>query len=395
MAGTPTTKKRILLVDDDEDLCFVISRLLRSHHFAVDVAHNGRDGLAQCLRRPDLVLLDRSLPDMDGLEICRQVRADRRLRHIPVVMLTALDKSLEKIEGLYSGADDYITKPFDQEELLARLAAVLRRHELSREARKEQGEMIRELRRILDERLITPFFQPIFDLERLEPIGFEVLSRPPLDSPLNNPDILFKTALGCGMYFELEMHCWRTALDRWVTLDLPHKLFLNGSPYLIEHDRFDETILLECGGDPSRVVLELTERMAIVDYASFMAKIDRLKKLKVSITVDDVGCGFASLDTVVEVKPDFLKIDMPLIRGVHEDSMRRHIVEAVVAFCRKCGIVSIVEGIEEMGELRTVREIGAHAGQGFLLGRPADRIETRCAVAFDETGPGEGERHDV
>jgi two-component system phosphate regulon response regulator PhoB len=118
----------ILIVDDERDLASVIDFNLRQAGFETQCAFTGADALAQLRRRvPDLVLLDLMLPDVGGTEICRQLKADPRTRHVPVVMLTARSDEVDRVVGFELGADDYVTKPFSARELVLRVRAVLRR----------------------------------------------------------------------------------------------------------------------------------------------------------------------------------------------------------------------------------------------------------------------------
>jgi DNA-binding response OmpR family regulator len=116
---------KILVIEDEEDIAGFIKRGLVLKGFEVRVARTGEDGLdAFRDEPPDLVLLDLMLPDIDGVEVCRRIRA---ASDAPVIMLTALDSVARKVEGLETGADDYITKPFSFDELTARIGAALRR----------------------------------------------------------------------------------------------------------------------------------------------------------------------------------------------------------------------------------------------------------------------------
>lgn len=119
---------RILVVEDDEKIANAIKKGLEQESYAVDVEYDGRDGQDSALGlNYDLIILDRMLPGMDGLEICQQMRKEGK--KTPVLMLTAKDKILDRVEGLNSGADDYLIKPFAFDELVARVKALLRRPE--------------------------------------------------------------------------------------------------------------------------------------------------------------------------------------------------------------------------------------------------------------------------
>jgi two-component system phosphate regulon response regulator OmpR len=116
---------RVLIIDDDERLTAMLRSYLESHGYAVDHRGDAESGLARLrLGRPDAVVLDVMLPDLDGLTVLRRLRVDS---DVPVIMLTARGEDTDRIVGLELGADDYLPKPFNPRELVARLAAVLRR----------------------------------------------------------------------------------------------------------------------------------------------------------------------------------------------------------------------------------------------------------------------------
>jgi two-component system alkaline phosphatase synthesis response regulator PhoP len=126
---------RILVIDDDREIARLLKSYLEQSGYSVLTAHNGQVGL-QLMRAesPLLVILDLMLPDKDGYDITRQARADSKLQSIPIIMLTARVEDTDKIIGLELGADDYITKPFNPREVVARVRSVLRRAGDSRPA---------------------------------------------------------------------------------------------------------------------------------------------------------------------------------------------------------------------------------------------------------------------
>ena len=117
--------QRVLLIDDDAELCALVTRFMAGAGFAVDAATNGRQGVMRALSGDyKLILLDVMMPDMNGFDVLRRIRAESR---IPVLMLTARGDTLDRVLGLEMGADDYLPKPFDPPELAARVRAILRR----------------------------------------------------------------------------------------------------------------------------------------------------------------------------------------------------------------------------------------------------------------------------
>ena len=124
----PDKRPQILIVDDDEDTRRLVWSILKNERYDLIEANNGQYGLALAFTElPDLILLDRQMPVMDGLEVLNKLRANMTTRHIPVILLTAMGEVNERVQGLNTGADDYIIKPFATQELRARVEATLRR----------------------------------------------------------------------------------------------------------------------------------------------------------------------------------------------------------------------------------------------------------------------------
>jgi DNA-binding response OmpR family regulator len=125
-----SSKARIVIVEDDNDISTMLSIYLGAQGYEVDVSPRGDDGVTLCQKvMPDLILLDIMLPGMDGYQVCRELRKSTRTKYIPIIFLTQRSERSDKIAGLELGADDYITKPFDIEELRLRVSTALRAHQ--------------------------------------------------------------------------------------------------------------------------------------------------------------------------------------------------------------------------------------------------------------------------
>ena len=121
-------KSKLLLIEDEDSLAYTLKTFFEKKNFNVEIVKDGEDALFQAeSMKPDVVLLDWMLPNMSGLEICRQIRTAKDIKKTPIIFLTAKGEEEDKLRGLDTGADDYITKPFSQMELLARINALLRR----------------------------------------------------------------------------------------------------------------------------------------------------------------------------------------------------------------------------------------------------------------------------
>ncbi|MBQ1889148.1 response regulator [Selenomonas ruminis] len=119
-------RMKVLVVDDEQSIRELLAFQLEKHGYEVLTAGNGREALAKA-HEMDLILLDLMLPEIDGLEVCRMLKADKKTARIPIIMLTAKAEEIDKVLGLELGADDYVVKPFSLRELMARVKAVLRR----------------------------------------------------------------------------------------------------------------------------------------------------------------------------------------------------------------------------------------------------------------------------
>ena len=119
---------KIFIIEDESSIIKLIEHNLKKNGFIVSSSANGNDGLKELKKfHPDLLLLDWMLPDLSGIEICKNIRKDNSFKHLPIIMLTAKGEVEDKIKGLDSGVDDYLTKPFSFNELMARIKAVIRR----------------------------------------------------------------------------------------------------------------------------------------------------------------------------------------------------------------------------------------------------------------------------
>jgi two-component system response regulator RpaA len=164
----------ILVIDDDEIVAKSVELSLLRGGFRVSVTHSGAEGLRKARRRlPDLIILDILMPGMDGYAVCRELRADPLLGSVPVLFLTAKSKDEDKIEGFRVGADDYLTKPFNIDELVLRVKAILRRNQSMSQPRSARMRVLQVGDLLLDcytFLAITPSKQVL-----LTPIQFDLL----------------------------------------------------------------------------------------------------------------------------------------------------------------------------------------------------------------------------
>ena len=372
--------KTILVVDDEPAVSQLLTILLGSHGYATQVAVTGKQALECITPNIDLVLLDMVLPDSEGMKICRQLKSNSQTRDIPIIIISGMENKSDRIESLYLGAEDYLNKPFEPEELFARIDVVLRRQRVrtNDEGTLHDQETIGELRRIINEEAINVCFQPIYFLESQRLLGLEMLSRPQTNSAMANPEIFFKNALKYGVYYEVEMIGWRKAVKMAADLfDGRQKLFLNCDPYLVESEKFKTVrdMFYGFGMSCDETFLEITERSAVIAFDVFYERIKEYREDGFKIAVDDLGKGYSSLESIIEIRPEAVKLDRHIVNGVSGDSYKRSIVKLFVAFCRENGIICVAEGIETKQDFDVLLDLGVNAGQGFYLCRPMDTMD--------------------
>jgi PAS domain S-box-containing protein len=231
--------------------------------------------------------------------------------------------------------------------------------------RREVGDVRARIERVLADHAFHSVFQPVFDMNARRVVGYEALTR--FDDG-TRPDLQFALAVAAELGPELEAATLAGAMAAGAALPEDCWISLNASPELIlEHDVLAG--LLANRGD-RLIVLEVTEHAVVDDYAALRRAVADIGG-GVRIAVDDAGAGFASLRHVIELRPDFVKLDIGLIRGVDEDDARQALVAGMVHFATESGCTLVAEGIETESELEALRRLGLHLGQGYLLGRPA------------------------
>lgn len=223
------------------------------------------------------------------------------------------------------------------------------------------------LQRLLEPGAIQPVYQPIVRLTDLEAIGYEGLARFPYAEGLSHmpPDATLAAASEIGLREDLEVACW-SAMAAAGAPPGGRLLFVNISPDALRHPG----LFMLADQLPSRLVIEITEQCDIADYVELSEQLAPWVKRGAQVAIDDTGSGYASLEHVVELRPDFLKLTRTLVADIDKDANRQALLRALSAFAREVGAVIVAEGVERVEELEVLREIEIDFAQGWLFGRP-------------------------
>lgn len=251
---------------------------------------------------------------------------------------------------------------------------------------------------IVQNRRIESVYQPIVSLWTGDAYGYEALSRGPANSPFASPLVLFEFAEEEGQLHVLEEVALEKAMVHFQTDLRNAKLFLNINSSMFTEQDFvvDRLISVFEGRDlqPYNIVLEISERRSIQDFHQFNRILNQYRSMGYLIAIDDAGAGYSSLQTIAEIKPDFIKIDQSLVRGIHTDKIREKMVEALCQAALACDCKVIAEGIETEEELTRIVQLGVPYAQGYFLGRPhrviqplAPSIEDALHISTTSTRP--------
>lgn len=235
---------------------------------------------------------------------------------------------------------------------------------------------IREFFTILKKEAVKTVFQPIVSLETGEIFAYEALSRITIEKPALTIDQLFDMANQMGQLWNLERLCRGKALQEAADKPEGAKIFLNVDGNIILDNEFvcgfTKDFLKKYGLQTRDIVFELTERTSVDNRDTFRRAVNHYKRQSFEIAIDDAGSGYSNLNRISFVEPNYIKIDMELIREIHLSKAKRSIVGIMAKFCKEMGSVLIAEGIETEDELKCLVEMGIPYGQGYYFSRPSE-----------------------
>jgi len=378
---------RVLIAEDDPVVREALSDLLseESDMDIVGAAADTDEAIRTALRtKPSVVLCDVRMPGGGGPRATAEIRS--QVPKANVLALSAHEDRTTVIGMLQAGAVGFLVKgaPADDIVQAIRLAAkgesslstrvtgeVIRELVGQLEHRDHEAELRRKrvelMKGVVDGGGITMVFQPIVDLRSLEMVGVEALARFG-GRPARPPDEWFAEAAQVGMRIDLELATARAALVGRAHLAHGVYMAVNISPETAVSPSFP----IFMSEEPlDGVVFEISEHARVEDYDELNAVLSDVREQGGQLAIDDAGAGFASLQHILRLSPDLIKLDMGLTRDVDSDPARRALASALASFANDIGAGLIAEGIETAEELEALRGLGVTFGQGFHLGKPA------------------------
>ena len=376
-ASRPGAGTSLLLVDDDDAVLKMTTRALVRRGYRVVACSSGEEALS-CLEREtfDCMVTDVQMPGINGLRLLRAVR-DRDL-DLPVILMTGNPDVATAAAAVEYGAAHYLIKPIgDQlDRTLARTANVGRMARLKREYVEQNGSGVfaagdrAGIDATLDRALASLWmaYQPIVRAADGSVFAQEALLRSE-EPALPHPGAVLEAAERSGRLYDVGRLVRANVGQMLEAAPAPWTFFVNLHP----EDLRDPSLYLSdlpLSRFADRVVLEITERASLETLPDIRDRIALLRKMGFRIALDDLGAGYAGLTSFVRLEPEFVKLDMSLVRDVHEITAKQKIIGSMVSLCHEMGKLIIAEGVEQPAERDTLVRLGCDFLQGYLFAKP-------------------------
>jgi EAL domain-containing protein (putative c-di-GMP-specific phosphodiesterase class I) len=369
---------RILVVDDEQSLVRVISRFLTTAGYEVSSAFDGASAVELLADASfDAIVSDIDMPRMNGIRLLQAVR--QRDLDVPVVLMTGNPHLETAVQAVAHGALQYLIKPINMEELEKVITRAVR---LSRMAKLKQDALVlvsqgglgvadrialeASFDRVLDTLWIA--YQPIVRVADRSLFGYEALLRSE-EKALPHPGAILDAAERLDRLDELGRKIRASACTPVPRAPAESVFFVN----LHARDLMDPTLLSPespLSVIAERVVFEITERASLDGVKDARATIAELRHMGFRIAIDDLGAGYAGLTSFATLEPEFVKLDMSLVRGVDRNPTKEKLVRSLTALCKELGMMVVAEGVETPQERDMLVALGCDLLQGYLLARP-------------------------
>jgi EAL domain-containing protein (putative c-di-GMP-specific phosphodiesterase class I)/GGDEF domain-containing protein len=243
---------------------------------------------------------------------------------------------------------------------------------------REKIELYEQLKEIISDKKLKACFQPLCRLTDGAIMGYEALIRGPQGSALERPDALFAVSHQNDMDVELESLCLETIFGKLPRAVAASRLFVNASATLLRHPIFlNARNLTAINKSHPDVVIEISEKEVVGDYSTFRNILDVLRGAKLNIAIDDAGSGYSGLETILYLRPAYIKVADSLVRNLETDPIKREIITSLASIGRRVNAAVVAEGIEREEEHRALVDLDIEYGQGYFLGRPSFQVPPR------------------
>jgi EAL domain-containing protein (putative c-di-GMP-specific phosphodiesterase class I) len=377
--GSGARRANILIVDDEPALSRGLARALEADGYTVTTMDDAEEA-SRLLKHEsfDAIVSDISMPRMNGLQFLRSAREHDL--EVPVLLVTAMPAVETAIEAIQYGAFKYLTKPVDIAQFRRAIDKAVQLHRIAlmkREASEllgaEQAPVADRagLEALFDRALETlrMVYQPIVRADDKSLFGYEALLRSSEPS-LPHPGAVLDAAERLDRLDQLGRKVRSSAPAPMMARPEAGCLFVN----LHTYDLLDPA--LTAPDSPlakiaARVVLEITERASLQDIQDVRERVAVLRRMGFRIAIDDLGAGYAGLTSFAALEPEIVKLDMSLVRDVHQQRTKQKLIRSMTSLCKEMGMMVVAEGVESIEERDALIDLGCDLLQGYLFARPA------------------------
>jgi len=371
-------RRRVLVADDERVLARALERVLTTAGFEVTVVHHGNAAVDAVVEAGfDVILTDVGMPGTTGIDLLRVIRAYDL--DVPVILMTGNPDVNDAMAAVELGALQYLCKPFPLDKVVEVVQRASQLHKLAtlkREVLTLQGRQMSEagdlatLGMSLDRALSSMWmaYQPIVCVPTRRVRAYEALMRS-IEPTLPHPGAVLDAAERLDRLDELGRRVRQLVAATIPQVPKDVLVFVNLHP----RDMLDPELASDSAplsAFSSRVVLEITERTALDHVKDIETRVEILRYMGFRVAIDDLGAGYAGLTSFATLEPEFVKLDMCLVRGIHTSEIQRKVVGSVVSLCQEMKKGIIAEGIEEAAERDQLLELGCDWMQGYLFAKP-------------------------
>jgi len=375
---------RVLVVDDETSLVRAIERMLTAGGYDVTTAGDGRRA-AELLAEGtfEAVVSDIDMPRLNGIQLLKVVR--QRDLDVPVILMTGNPNLETAVQAVAHGALQYLIKPVDIAALMKVVGRAVRLNRMAHLKRDafalvsagglgvaDRIALEASFQRALE--TLWMAYQPIVRVADRSLFGYEALLRSE-EKALPHPGAILDAAERLGRLDDLGRRI-RAAACAPVPGAPPGSVFFVN---LHAHDLMDESLLSSkspLSAMANRVVLEITERASLDGVKDVRDKIAELRRMGFRIAIDDLGAGYAGLTSFASLEPEFVKLDMSLVREVDRNPTKEKLIRSMTSLCKELGMMVVAEGVETMAEREILVTIGCDLLQGYLLAKPGRPFPT-------------------
>jgi len=365
------TKKKILVVGNDPTAVGILIGLFQGEFVVLGVRdlqetvkklkRHTIDILIFCkavmnaAERKSFEKIKRDYPKIKRLLLLDEVHA---LRHLPKNQL--------------DWACVFIKKPFYHESL-QNIIRDLIQNEFFNDEFSQFKKSLSAVKQIVQKGMLVSYFQPIAQFEPFQVFGHELFTNGPINTPFAKPSSLISLAHLGGFMMEFEQAARESAFNELSNYrGFPDQLFLNNCPAVILNPEFENTLMYDrLGLKPENIVIEVNESSTLDLLDDFIAKSRFYRSKGFKISIDDVGKDHSGLFLVTQLKPDYAKLDVGLVKNISQSPQKMLFVSNLVEYAYRYQIKLIAEGIETREQMETLQNLGINRGQGYYLGKPS------------------------